>query len=68
VHEAVVDGGAAGADLGEHAVGFGLVAEGVEAEGGGVDLGCDADGGVEVVDGEDGHEGAEGLVDDEAVL
>lgn len=55
VYEGVVDGGAAGADLAQAAVGFGGVAEGVEAEGGGVDFVGDADGLVEVVDREDGH-------------
>ena len=46
---------------------FGLGAKGVETEGCGVDFVGDADGFVEVGDGEDGEEGAEGFVFDEGV-
>ena len=68
MHEAIVDGCTAGADFTQAALGFGFGAEGVEAEGGGVDGVGDADCFVEVIDGEDGHEGAEGFVDEEAVF
>ena len=64
VVEGIVYRGAAGAELAEDAVGFFGGAEGVEAQGRGVNFVGDADGGVEVVDGEDRHEGAEGLVGD----
>ena len=67
MHEAVVDGCAAGADFAQAALGFGGGAEGVETEGGGVDGVGDADCFVEVGDGEEGHEGAEGFVCEEAV-
>lgn len=67
VEEAVVDGGAARAGLAEDAVGLGFGAEGVHAQRGLVQLVGDADGFVEVVDGVDGDDGPEGLLDEEAV-
>ena len=68
VGEGVVDGSTAGAELAQDAVGFGFGAEGVEAEWGGMDFGCEADGVGEVGDGEEGHERAEGFFGDEAVV
>ena len=68
MHVAVVNGCTAGADFAQAALGFGFGTEGVETEWGGVDDVCDADCLVEVVDGKNGHERAEGFVDEEAVF
>lgn len=68
VEEGVVDGGAAGGDTKEDLVDFGLVAEGIETEWGLVDGVGDPDGLVEVLDWENWHQWAEGLVLDERVV
>lgn len=67
MHEAIINGCATRADFTETALCFGFGAEGVKTEGGGVDGVGDADCFVEVGDGEEGHEGAEGFVYEEAV-
>lgn len=68
VEERIVDGCATAGNAGQNLGDFLLVAESVEAQWSGVDVVGDPDGLVEVLDLEDRHQWAEGLVDDEGVV